>query len=96
LGDARLRYVEHNRDAATGGRHNTEAELRTVPGKRDLISCIIPLRGQSYNDWHAITNQWACTAEKLAGAVTKDEPERAEIPADGSFAQSYCRQLINA
>jgi hypothetical protein len=68
----------------------------TKSGKSDLISCIIRLWDASYRDWRAITDRWARTAEQLADAVSKDGPERAAVLADGSFATSYSRQLIDA
>lgn len=65
-----------------------------IGGRRDLISRITDLWDESYKDWQAITDRWAHAATMLVAAVEKDGAERAAMLAEISFAQSYCRQLI--
>ena len=65
-------------------------------GRTDVIAEIVSLWREAYKDWHAINDTWAESAAMLAGAVAADGPDRVQLLADRSFAQSYCVQLIGS
>jgi hypothetical protein len=64
--------------------------------RTDLVACVVSLWRTAYKDWHAINDAWAGTAATLAGAVGANGPERAQLLADPSFAQSFCVQLVTS
>jgi len=64
--------------------------------RADWIAHVVSLWRTAYKDWHAINDTWTDSAAILAGAVAADGPERAQLLADTSFAQSFCVQLITS
>ena len=75
---------------------DTAIASATEAQKGDLVSDLKRLWIAGYRDWIAIVPQYESIAEKLALAVEKDGPERAEIIGDAIFTHSRCRQLIDA
>ena len=65
-------------------------------GKFDLVSLIISLWDEAYKDWQVISNRWANAANMFANAVKKEGTDRVAFLAESSFANFYCRKLIES
>ena len=65
-------------------------------GRENLVHDLSELWAEVYKDWQPFFPQWANVAETMAAAVERDGSERTTFLADPSFAQTYCRRLIEA
>ncbi len=65
-----------------------------ISGATELVSWLIELWADVYQDWCSVSKEWADAACMLANALRQDGPDRAKVLANQSLSSSYCRQLI--
>ena len=62
--------------------------------RSDLLAQIEALWARLYADWLPINEEWANAAKDFISAVEIDGPQRAKFCDDPTFANTYCRALI--